>query len=235
MDEPDTLAAPIIGTLNEKPLHASLKDFYAEEGDRFEVPLDGYCIDLVRGELLVEFQTANFGAMRRKLTALLPDHRVRLVHPIAAQKWIVRTSRGGRVLSRRKSPKHGCIDHVFEELVYLPDMLADPNFSLEVLMVHEEEVRRQDRRKWRRGGWATMERRLLEIVDRWVFETPADLADLLPGDLPEPFTTADLAKALGKPQWLTQKMAYCLRHAGAIAIQAKRGNAYLYVRSTSAA
>ena len=232
MDEPDTLAVPIIGTLNENPLHASLKDVYAEPGDRFEVPVDSFCIDLVRDGLLVEFQTANFSAMRRKLTALLPDHHVRLVHPIAAQKWIVRTSRGGRVLSRRKSPKHGCIDHVFEELVYLPDMLADPNFSLEVLMVHEEEVRRQDHRKWRRGGWATVERRLLEIVDRWVFETPADLADLLPGDLPEPFTTADLAKGLGKPQWLTQKMAYCLRHAGAIAVTAKRGNAFLYVRST---
>ena len=225
-------AAPTIGTLNEKPLHAALKAIYAQPGDQFEVPLDGYCIDLVRGDLLVEFQTANFSAMRRKLADLTAHYPVRLVHPIAAQKWIVKTDRTGeKILSRRKSPKHGCIDDLFEELVSMPELLAEENFSLEVLMVHEEEVRHPGRRRRRRDGWRTTERRLLEIVDRWVFETPADLADLLPPDLAEPFTTADLAKALNKPQWLTQKMAYCLRHAGAIHLEGKRGQAHLYVRT----
>ena len=37
-----------IGLLNEKPLHASLKQWYARPGDRFEVPVDGYVIDLSR-------------------------------------------------------------------------------------------------------------------------------------------------------------------------------------------
>src|SRR5262245_62323945 len=30
-----------IGLLNEKPLHAALKAWYAQPGDQFEVPLDG--------------------------------------------------------------------------------------------------------------------------------------------------------------------------------------------------
>lgn len=38
-----------IGTLNEKPLHAALKGWYARPGDRFEVPVDGYLVDIVRG------------------------------------------------------------------------------------------------------------------------------------------------------------------------------------------
>ena len=37
-----------------KPLHASLKAWYAEAGDRFEVAVDGYVIDLVRDDLLIE-------------------------------------------------------------------------------------------------------------------------------------------------------------------------------------
>jgi len=218
-----------IGTLNEKPLHAALKDYYAQPGDRFEVPLDRFHIDLVRGDLLVEFQTAGFGAMRRKLQALLPDHPVRLVHPIAEAKWIVKLDgAGAKELYRRKSSKKGCVDDLFEELVSLPTLLADENFSLEVLMIHEEEVRRDERR--RRKSWRRCERRLLEVVDRWVFESPEDLADLLPEDLPEPFTTGDLSERLGRPRWLTQKMAYCLRECGVITSVGKQGNALLYNR-----
>jgi hypothetical protein len=43
-----------------------------------------------------------------------------------------------------------------------------------------------------------------------------DLRTLLPPDLPEPFTTADLARSLGRPRLLAQRMAYCLAKAGAI-------------------
>ncbi len=51
-----------IGTLNEKPLHAALKRWYGREGDRFEVRVDGFFIDIVRPrpgrpDLLVEIQT----------------------------------------------------------------------------------------------------------------------------------------------------------------------------------
>jgi hypothetical protein len=43
--------SPIIGTLMETSLHAALKEWYAQPGDRTEVPMDGYVIDLVRDEL----------------------------------------------------------------------------------------------------------------------------------------------------------------------------------------
>ncbi len=39
-----------IGLLNEKPLHASLKEWYAQPGDQFEVPVDGFVIDNRVGE-----------------------------------------------------------------------------------------------------------------------------------------------------------------------------------------
>lgn len=228
-DAGDVPALTSIGTLNEKPLHASLKQWYAAPGDQVEVPLGGYFVDLVRGDLLIEIQTASFGSIRKKLRALTRTHRVRLVHPIAVERWIVKQPRRGEPGSRRKSPKRGRLEDVFVELVSFPELLGDANLSLEVLLVQEEEVRRFDgRRKRRRDGWITHERRLLDVIERRVFHGPADMAALVPQDLPEPFLTSDLAAGLRCPRWLAQKMAYCLRQMGAIAPVGKQGNSIAY-------
>jgi hypothetical protein len=218
-----------IGTLNEGPLHAALKDWYAQPGDRAEVLVDGYVIDLVRGDLLIEVQTSGFASLKAKLLDLVLRHPLRLVYPLAAEKWIVRLDAAHTPASRRKSPKRGALVEVFSELVSFPHLLAHPHFSLEVLLIHEEEVRRHEPgRAWRRRGWLTHERRLLAVVDRRFFQTPADLSALLPPNLPDPFTTADLAGALGRGRWLAQKMAYCLREMGALDVVGKQGNAWLY-------
>lgn len=46
-----------IGLLNENPLHAALKKWYARPGDQLEVSVDGFVIDVVQGNLLIEIQT----------------------------------------------------------------------------------------------------------------------------------------------------------------------------------
>ena len=58
-----------LGEAAEESLHAALKKWYAQPGDAIEVPLEGFHIDLVRGDLLVEIQTRNFFAIKRKLAA----------------------------------------------------------------------------------------------------------------------------------------------------------------------
>ncbi|HFD39148.1 MAG TPA: hypothetical protein ENJ31_04780, partial [Anaerolineae bacterium] len=218
-----------IGLLNESPLHAVLKEWYACPGDRLEVAVDGFVIDIVRGDRLIEIQTGNFSGIKRKLIALTVNHPVRLVYPIAREKWIVRLGEGGAVLGRRKSPKHGQVHDLFEELVSFPRLMQNPNFTLEVVLVREEEVRRHDpRRAWRRRGWVTQERRLLAVVERYVFKMPSDLTALIPPGLPEPFTTSDLAAAVGRKRRLAQQMAYCLHRMGVLEKVGKRGNAILY-------
>ena len=230
MPRPAKNASHDISTLNEKPLHAALKRHISRAYDEHEVLVDGFLIDIVRGDLLIEVQTRNFSASRRKLTTLVAQHRVGLVHPIARDRWIVRESADGRKqLGRRRSPKHGAAEDIFEELVSIPALMGEANFSLEVLVTQEEEVRRQGKaRAWRRGGWSVHARRLLDVLESHVFETPADLAALLPDGLPEPFTTADLAAGLARPRPLAQAMAYCLREMGAIRAVGKKGNTILY-------
>ncbi len=219
-----------IGILNEKPLHAALKEWYARPGDQFEVSVDGFVVDIVRDSLLIEIQTGNFTSIKRKVNALAARHPLRLVYPIAREKWIVRLSTSsGDVLSRRKSPKRGALEQVFRELVSFPCLMANPTFSLEVLLIREEEVRYQDRRRrWRRGGWVTKERRLLDVVGQEVFSEPKDLLGFIPPGLTEPWTTLDLSCANGQPRWLAQKIVYCLRESGAARAVGKKGSSILY-------
>jgi hypothetical protein len=222
-----------IGTLKEKPLHAALKRWYARPGDLIEAPVDGCIIDIVRGRQLIEIQTGSFAKIKGKLTRLVQTHPVRLVCPVASDKWIVKLAQDGcGILSRRKSPKHGSYEHVFHSLVSFPGLPSDPNLSVEVLLIQEDELRRyEEGLAWRRRGWVTQERRLIEVRDRRLFRTAADFAALLPANLPTPFTTADLASAMARPRRLAQRMAYCLREMGVLEPTGKRGNNLLYLRA----
>jgi len=220
---------PGIGLLNEKPLHASLKQWYALPGDQFEVPVGGFVIDIVRDDLLIEIQTRNFFSIKSKLNKLARSHRVRLIYPIVQEKWIVRLQHyhcGATI--RRRSPKRGRLEDLFWELVSIPQLLSNPNFSLEILMIKQEEVRRYERkRKWRGKGWVIEGRQLLQVLDRRVFGASADWLWFLPAGL-ESFTTEDLATRMNTRRDLAQKMAYCLREGNMIEIIGKRGRANLY-------
>ena len=137
-----TASAPGIGTLRERPLHASLKRWYAEPGDRTEVAVDGYVIDLVRGDLLIEVQTRGLSSARHKVAALLGrGHRLRVISPIAVDTWIVKFDADGGVLSRRRSPRHGIASDVFAELVSIATLLADPGLEIDLVLIEMEERR----------------------------------------------------------------------------------------------
>lgn len=219
-----------IGTLAERSLHAALKDWYARPGDLREVKVDGYVIDLVRGDLLIEIQTRHFTAMRRKLDRLTETHTVHLLHPIARERWIVKLGSDGETLvERRRSPRRGCVEHIFAELVSIPHLLVRDTFSLEVLLTREEEVRINDGQgSWRRKGWSIADRRLIEVVDSVSLAKPADFRALLPPDLSQPFTNKDLARALGQPVHVAQKMTYCLQRMDALALVGKQNKAHLF-------
>jgi len=226
-------AASVIGTLNEKPLHAALKRWYFRKGDRLETPVNGHIVDVVRGDLLVEIQTCNFSAIKWKLLRLTAHDHVRLVYPIAREKWILRPAPDGNgQWTRRKSPKRGSYLELFEELVSFPGLLRNSNFCLQVLLIQEEELRRWGhRRRRRRRNQARLERRLIAVTGQRLFENPGDFLSLIPAEVVDPFTTADLAGVLGKPRWLAQKMAYCLRGMGAVTQVGKRNRSCLYERT----
>jgi hypothetical protein len=220
----------LIGTLGEKSLHSALKKWYARPKDRIEVEVEGYHIDIKRRNLLIEIQTTNFHSLRRKLATLMEKHPVRLVFPIAQEKWIVRMAKDMKTrIGRRKSPKKGNVFHLFDELVYIPGLITHPNFSLETLLIQEEEVRCDDGTgSWRRNGLRIADHRLIDVLSQHTFRDTSDFLALIPADLPEPFSTKDLAESIEQPRRIAQQVAYCLRHMGAIALVGKNRNALLY-------
>jgi hypothetical protein len=225
--------SPTIGTLNESPLHQALKAHYATAGSAEEVPVGNFVADVrLADSSIFEIQTSGFGQLRGKLESLLAEHRVVLVHPIARVRHIVKLPEElDQQATRRRSPKKGSVAQVVDELVSIPRLLNHPNFELEVVMIEEEELRRlTPGRARRRGGWRVVQRRLCQVLEQVRFRSAADLLTLVPGALPESFTTRDLAEAMGEPRWVGQKLAYCLRESGVIAICGKVGNALCYQR-----
>jgi hypothetical protein len=231
-------ASPALSTYREGSLHAALKELYAGPGGRTEEMVDGFVVDVVRDDELVEIQTASFSSATRKLRRLVMDHRVALVHPIAAERWLLRVDADGAVADRRRSPKRGRPMDIFEELVAFPELVAHPNFRLELPMIHEEEIRgpipEGARYRYPRQWWR-LDRRLLEIVETIRIDTPADRLALLPAGLPSPFTTADIVAASRRSKRLAMRSTYCLSKAGAIRLVGRSGRLLTYEAETGAA
>jgi hypothetical protein len=220
-------------TLREGSLHAALKARYAATvtGARVEAAVDGFVVDVAGQDELVEIQTASFSSARHKLEQLVTSYRVVLVHPIPVEKWLVLVDADGAILRRRRSPKRGIALDLFDELVSIPGLIAHPNLRIEIALICEEEIRgpipETARYRYPRTWWR-LDRRLVDVVDTRRIDTPADLLRLLPGGLPEPFTTADIVNATGRSKRLAMRTVYCLERSGAVARLARRGRLVTY-------
>ena len=193
----------MIGTLHESPLHAALKLHYARPGAQFEVPVEGYIIDLVQADgELVEVQTGGFKPLRSKLERLLDFHPMRIVHPVAIKK--------------RRTPRK--LLNIFEKLVSFPTLLTHPNLTLDVVFVREE--KREQRRH------------LLEIVEVQRFTSAECVAQFLPAAL-EQFTLKQLISQMKAQKWTVECFLYCAKALEIVELVGKQGNAHIYARRIS--
>lgn len=216
----------------ETSLHRQLKSLYGGSGAQFEARVGRYRIDVLSGGQLVEIQHAALSAIRDKIHALLEHHDVLLVKPIVARKVLVRLAAAdGPELGRRTSPKQGRLLDLFDDLVHFTRVFPHPRLTLEVPLVEMEERRYPGhgrRRRWSRADFEVEDQRLTAIQQVQRFQTAEDLLRLLPGPLPRPFDTGDLARLLEIPRRRAQQVAYCLDRMGAARHVGKRGNARLY-------
>lgn len=184
-----------------------------------EAKVGNFIVDIVRGDLLIEIQTVNFSAIKPKLSQLLSTHKIRLVYPIALQKWIVhRSTTTSELFGRRRSPKRGSVLDVFDELIRIPSLFTNGNLSIEVLMIEMEETWRNDGKgSWRRKGASIEDRKLIRVLESIVFEDKVDFLKVLPKDLIAPFSNRSLAEGLGITDNQSRRITYALRKIGAIA------------------
>jgi hypothetical protein len=208
--------------MNECSLHPEIKKVYSLIGDQFEVKIGNYIVDILRDKLIIEVQTKNFSALKEKLQVLTENHRVRLVYPLPEKKWITHLTKDHIVLNSRKSPRKGRLTDLFAELVMIPHLIGEENFSLEVLLIDEEEVRCVDGKgSWRRKGVSILNRKLLKVNDRILFQTKADYLKFLPGGLNDVFTNRELAKFAKVSVRTARQITYCLKKGGVLRLAGK--------------
>jgi hypothetical protein len=111
-------------------------------------------------------------------------------------------------------------------------MIGVENFSLEVLLIDEEEVRCDDGKgSWRRRGVSIKERKLLKVNNRILFQNKADYLKILPKDLNEVFSNKELAKLAKIPVRSAQQITYCLRKGGVVGLAGKNGRALVFQKN----
>jgi hypothetical protein len=122
----------------------------------------------------------------------------------------------------------------FDELVHFLRVFPHPRLEIELALVEIEELRYpgHGRRRWRRAtDYQVADQRLVALLAAQRLRTAHDLWKLLPKGLRGAFDTAALAAHAGTPRWTAQRIAYCLREAGAVELTGKRGNARVYRRA----
>ena len=192
-----------INTYNESSLHNTLKVFYAEKyGGETEVEAEGHVYDILCADgQVVEIQTKNLSKLAGKIKdAMEHGHKVRLVYPLVYRTRIILTSEDGELISKRLSPKKGCIYDICRELTGMTELLLNPAFTLEVITINMIEhrvrtaapVQTNNKSRRYRKNWLKVNKRLEDIIETKQFKTKKDYLALLPKDLPEEFCAKDL-------------------------------------------
>lgn len=181
-----------IGTMGEKSLHLTLKHYYAPDPDTHELPVGGFIADAVTEHGVVEIQTRGLSRLKPKLDAFLPCCPVTVVHPVIAEKQVIRVDENGEIISQRKSPVHETVFSKMREIYTLRDYFARENFRLllPVLSINEYSV------PVRKGKYKKLDRDPTALHGEILLDTPADFTALLPEACPETVTAGELAALL---------------------------------------
>ena len=221
-----------IGTLNEKSLHAILKEYIEPDKKKQEVKIGGFVADIFDGERITEIQTRNFYGMKKKLACFLEIYPVTIVYPIPNEKyinWIDPST--GEIIERRKSPKKPHPQEMAHELIHILPYIDHPNLSLRILYIDVEDYKLKN--GWDKSGKKGSERyeRIPKnLAGEKTISSTGDYDYFLPDDLPEAFTSKEFSKKAHVTRTCTGRMLCILSKVGVIERIGRKGREYIYSR-----
>lgn len=232
---------PQIGSLAEKNIHAVLKHYLQPDEVYHEVRIGRYFADICKDGHIYEVQTRGFGKLRPKLTAFLKEHRVTVVYPIIAKRYINWVDHStGEIVSSRISPSRPNIYNLFDELVYLKEILQTDRLTslgFRVITLQANEYKLLDgfgKDKKKRSTKYTIQPTLL--IDDQEINSISGLTQLTTNALDElcekqGFTTKDLSRLAKVKIGTARCMANVLSADGINVIEqvGKKGNSTVYV------
>ncbi len=224
------LAQGGIGTLGEKTVHSTLKQYLSGDLSFQEIKIGSYYADVCVDGHIFEIQTRQFNKLRAKLDFFLETHPVTVVYPITNYnylRWV--TPATGEITAPKKSTRHGNPLQVFAELYRIRPFLNHPNFSLKLVLMDMEEYRMLDGYGKDKKKRATKcDKFPMKLVAEYDIETPQDYMMLLPADLPDAFTAREFARLAKIPVGLAQTTLLLLSELKIVLRTGKQGNAYIY-------
>ena len=221
-----------IGTKKESSLHRALKLHYSGIGGAVETLAGSYICDgrTKKGEL-IEVQCGSFAPLKKKVAELTRKHRVRVIYPVIAGKYIELYDTSGVLLHKRKSPRKGSEWDLFKALIYAPLLPLHKNFVIELAMVESVERRTDDGKgSWRRKGISIADRSLDTWRSSLVLSKPKDYYRFIPFKKSQPFTVRSLAEKASVDTALARKALYVLTKMGLVQRTGRQGNAFVYGR-----
>ena len=225
-----------IGTQSERMLHCVLKYYFEPDEDWQEVRIGRNIADIYRPQdnRILEIQTRDFGRLREKLNAFLPEYKVTIIYPVAREKHIYWVDpETGEATGGKKSPGKGQPWEILKEIYRLPDHQMHPNLSFLPVMMDVNEYRLRDGKRSLDGkrGAHRLERLPYQLEEGFLLEMKEDYIALLGDLLHEPFTAKEFGKALHLRGMAVSQSLKALERAGAIVHTGSKGRAFLYQRT----
>ena len=221
-----------IGTKKESSLHRSLKFQYSGSDGDIETLANSYVCDgrTGKGEL-IEVQIGSFGPLKEKIETLTKNNKVRIIHPIIAQKHIQLYSEDGSLKWERKSPRKGSIWDLFKALLYAPELPLLKNLTIELAVIDIIEKRTDDGKgSWRRKGVSINDRSLGVWHESVKLKSLRDYRQFIPIRKNKPFTVKVLRETAGINTVLARKTLYVLTKIGLVERIGKQGRSIVYIK-----
>jgi len=221
-----------IGTRKESSLHKSLKFHYSGTGGETEKAAGPYVCDACTSEgEFIEVQTGSFAPLKEKVKALTSTGKVRIIYPVAVQKYIELYDSRGCLIRRRKSTRKGSLWDLFDALIYAPELPLLKRLTIELAVIDVVEKRIDDGKgSWRRKGVRIVDRFLGAWHQSVCLKSLKDYRQFVPFRKNERFIFRRLAEKAGISTALARKTLYVLTKIGLVEKTGKQGNAFVYKR-----
>ena len=134
-----------IGTINEKSVHAYLKNYYENDKNYQEVKVGNYIADIKKDNDIIEIQTKNLKALINKINYYISSgFKVKIVHPIMYRQTLIWKDCTDILVSKRISKNYKVIQDSFYEIDKLREFIINNKIEVELVLIDFDDLRYMD-------------------------------------------------------------------------------------------
>lgn len=215
-----------IGTLNEKCIHATLKNYFSDTEYDQEIKIGGFFADILGENGIIEIQSKCFNKLNSKLNTFLDASHVTVVYPFHKKTRIYYIDKSsGELIKHGNLTSHKNLTDFFIELYRIKSYLNNPNLTICIANLEVEKYRYTAQDCVRRKG-QRVEVYPSDFISAIYLEKPEDYRMFLPKDLPEFFTKKEFQKICNFSE--ASILIEILEYMGIVSRFSKQRNEFIY-------